>query len=119
MNKKILVIDDEEDVLKLLKMRLEGYHFDVITAADGEEGLNKSAAEKPDLIIVDVMMPKMDGYTFAREMKANPAVKDIPIIVLTAKEGLKDLFEMEGVSDYITKPYEVKDLLDKIHKNLK
>ncbi len=119
MGKKILVVDDEADVAKLLKIRLEGHQFEVVLASDGNEGLDKAEAEKPDLILLDVMMPTMDGYTFVREMKSNPNTKDIPIIVLTAKPGMKDLFEMEGARDYITKPYEIDDLLSKINKHLK
>ena len=119
MKKKILVIDDELDVSGLLKIRLEANNFDVATAADGEEGLEKAEQERPDLIILDVMMPKMDGYTFVREIRTYEHLRQIPIIILTAKEGMKDLFAIEGVCDYVNKPYEIDDLLKKIHKNMK
>lgn len=118
MNKKILVIDDEKDVVKVLKQRLKNEHFDVMTAGDGDEGLAKLQAEKPNLIVLDIMMPMMDGYTFVRQMQSKDETKHIPIIILTAKEGLQDLFQLEGIQDYLTKPYEFKDLLGKVKKYL-
>ena len=119
MAKKILVVDDEADVLKVVKKRLEDRKFEVVTALDGDEGLTKAAEEKPDLIILDVMMPKLDGYTVVRQLKTNPNTRNIPVIILTAKgSGLKDLFSVEGVEDYVTKPYDFEDLLAKVKKSL-
>src|SRR3989338_1841917 len=103
MNKKILVIDDEPEMTELLKSRLESQSYEIITAHDGEEGLEKARYEKPDLIILDVLMPKMDGYTFVRELKVEEATKGIPVIVLTAKRRMQDLFKLEGIHDYILK----------------
>lgn len=119
MGNKILLIDDDADLRNLTKIRLQAFGFDVALACDGEEGLVVADREKPELIIVDVMMPKMDGYTFVREIKTINHLKDIPIIVLTSKTGMKDLFEIEGVLEYMTKPYEVDELYQKIHKCLK
>ncbi len=117
MNKKILVIDDEVDVVKVLRKRLEDRQYDVITAFDGDEGLNKAQSEKPNMVILDVMMPTVDGYTFLRELRANPKTHETPVIVLTAKGvELKDLFVVEGACDYVTKPYEIEDLLKKVSR---
>ena len=114
--KKILVVDDEPSVLKVLKRRLESKHYDVITAEDGLEGLEKALEGKPDLIISDIMMPTMDGYTFIKKLKAKPGFSRIPVIILTAKEKMQDLFLFEGIKecDYIVKPFETEELLNKI-----
>jgi len=117
MAKKILIVDDEADVVKVLKKRLEDFQFDVVTAYDGDEGLDKVRAEKPQLVILDVMMPNVDGYTFLRELKADPATDGTPVIMLTAKgDGLRELFALEGVCGYVTKPYDVDVLLQKINQ---
>ena len=119
MQKKILVIDDEIDIVRVLKKRLEDHRFDVVTACDGDEGLEKAHTEKPDLVILDVMMPTIDGYTFLRELRANPETQVVPVIVLTAKENsLRDLFLEEGACEYVTKPYEVDELLEKIRAQI-
>ena len=114
--KKILIVDDEPSVLKVLKRRLESKDYDVLTAEDGLEGLEKALADKPDLVISDIMMPTMDGYTFIKKLKAKPALSRIPVIILTAKEKMQDLFLFEGIKecDYIVKPFETEDLLNKI-----
>ncbi len=119
MARKILVIDDEPELVKALKIRLESKGYKVAQAFDGEEGLKKIEEEKPNLIVLDIMMPAMDGYTFAREVKFRPDTKHIPIIILTAKEKMRDLFEIEGIKEYIVKPFEYEDLLDRIGKLLK
>ena len=75
--------------------------------------------EKPDVILLDIMMPKKDGYTLMRELKYKEKTNSIPVIVLSAKPGMRDLFGMEGVNDYIVKPFEDKDLLSRIKKALK
>ena len=118
MRKKILVIDDEKDIVKLLESRLKANHYEVVTAFDGEEGLEKLKKEKPDLVILDIFMPKTDGYTFVREYKTIVDVKSVPIIVLTAKERMRDLFKMEGVADYILKPFMAEELLEKVNKHI-
>ena len=124
MGKKILLIDDEEDILTTVSARLESGGFTVISAKDGEEGLDLFTKEKPDLILLDVMLPGMGGYQMLQKLKEKTkqhGVKRIkpPVIILTAKgEGVKDLFEMEGITDYIVKPFESKDLLNRIKKAL-
>jgi DNA-binding response OmpR family regulator len=114
MPKKILVIDDEPDILTILESRLKANRYEVVTASDGEEGLKKLEKETPDLVILDILMPKTDGYTFVREFKTIVDLRSVPIIVLTAKEMMRDLFQMEGVADYIVKPFVAEELIEKV-----
>jgi len=103
-SKKILIIDDEPNIVLLIKTRLELNQYKAIKAYDGEEGLMQARREKPDLIIVDVMMPKIGGYDFVKHVKGDENIKHIPIIVLTAKEQMRDLFEAEGVLTNLIMP---------------
>ena len=116
--KKILLIDDDLDLLEVIKTILETNDYGVVTASDGERGLEKAKSEKPDLILLDILMPKMDGYTFMRRMKTNEAIRDIPVIVVSGKTKMKDLFKIEGVRDYLVKPYDSEQLLGLIKKYL-
>ncbi|MBI4387827.1 MAG: response regulator [Candidatus Omnitrophica bacterium] len=118
MAKKILMIDDDADVRSLIKIRLEANGFNIILASDGDEGLKAIEKEKPDLVIVDIRMPKMDGYTLVREIKSRSSTGSVPIMILTSHAGMKDLFAAEGIEDYITKPFDPDELLQKIHKRL-
>ena len=122
-NKKILVIDDDLLNTKLVKEILEKNNYEVITATDGQDGLEKTESEQPDLIILDIIMPKMDGYTFlreirAKEIKASQKRQPIPIVVLTGSAQMSDLFQLEGIKDYIVKPFKPEVLLDKVRHNL-
>src|SRR3989339_345444 len=94
-DKKILVVDDEPDVVKLLKVRLEASGYAVIEAYDGQEGLDKAHNEMPDLIILDLMLPKLNGYQVCRMLKFDEDYKNIPIIILTGRDGEVDR-EMGG-----------------------
>lgn len=114
--KKILVVDDEPHIVETLKDRLEFAGYTIVTACDGEEGLKKAKEEKPDLILLDILMPKIDGYNFLRILKLDEDIKDIPVIMLTAKADMKGLFAPEGIVGYVTKPFDQKELLDKIEK---
>ena len=116
MAKKILVIDDDPTLIKLLQPFLESHGFSVAAAVDGEDGIAKLKAEKPDLIVLDVQMPRMNGYTFIFEMKKLSGTKSIPIIVLTAKEGMAEIFKVEGVKEYLTKPFKPEVLLNHVNK---
>ncbi|MFC1593785.1 response regulator [Candidatus Omnitrophota bacterium] len=123
MGKKILIVDDDVNLIKMMKPRLEANNFEVVTAHDGEEGLSKLESEKPDLLILDIVMPKVDGYTFlkemkSRQMKAVEPIQPIPVIVLTGQEKMQDLFEIEGIKEYVVKPFEGSALLEKIKKHL-
>jgi len=118
MKKKILVVDDSLDILDIIRTLLESSDYEVITASDGEQGMEKTKSTKPDLIILDVMMPKMDGYTFIKTKKCDQDIKDIPVIILTGKSEMADLFMVEGVGDYLIKPFDHKVLLGLVAKHL-
>ena len=112
--KKILVIDNDPKILELVKARLEANQYQVVSATDGEEGLSKAESERPDLVIADIKMPKVDGYTFVRQFKKDESNKKVPIIILTGYANMKDLFAVEGIDDYLVKPFEAETLLKKI-----
>lgn len=115
--KKILAIDDERDLIASLQLRLESTgEWEVITAYDGADGLDKARQESPALILLDVVMPKMNGFQVCREIKADPALQHIPVILLTAKAQASDRFwGAEVKADaYITKPFDIDDLLEKM-----
>lgn len=116
MSKKILLVDDDPTLIKIVKPFLESHDFQVLVANDGEEGISKAKEALPDLIILDVQMPKMNGYTFIFELKKIPNSNAIPIIVLTAKEGMAEIFKVEGVKEYIVKPAKPDVLLTAIKK---
>ena len=122
MNKKrILLVDDEEDMVFAVKMQLEAFGFEVLTASDGQEGLNKARRENPDLIILDVMLPKLYGYNVCRMLKFDSKYKHIPVILFTSrvqKEDQKIGLEV-GADAYINKPFDPQVLLDKIEGLLK
>ena len=113
----VLVIDDDPVILELLRVNFEIEGFDVITAVDGEEGLEQAQALRPDVVISDIMMPRRDGLQLLGDLKADPDTEDLPVILLSAKaqkaevqEGL-DL----GADDYITKPFDPIKLIDRLN----
>jgi CheY-like chemotaxis protein len=114
--KKILVIDDDLEIVELAKNRLEAHHYEVLTANDGAQGLALAKTQSPDLIILDVVMPNMDGYTFVQEIKLIDGLKKIPIMIVTAKTDMQDLFLNEGVSCCLTKPFKTELFLEKVHQ---
>jgi len=120
MARKILVVDDETELLKAISILLKTSGYEVITAQDGQEGLEKAKSLSPDLIVLDVLMPKMDGYEVCRMLKFDEKYKSIPIIMLTAKvqDIDKAMGKKVGADDYLTKPFETRDLVDKIKKHL-
>jgi CheY-like chemotaxis protein len=95
-------------------LELNGYQ--VVLAHNGRDGIVKAREERPNLIISDVMMPIMDGYTMLKEMKFDPQLKNIPVIMLTAKEGLSDLCEIEGAVQFLVKPFDLTTLLEVVGK---
>lgn len=119
--KKILVVDDEEDMQKLLKIRLEQENFIVITAGDGEKGVKAAELEMPDLVILDIMMPNMDGYSCLKEIRKIQKIKDTPVLMLSGKEEekIRDLFAFQKISGYVEKPFELDNLVSKIKEILK
>lgn len=115
---KVLLVDDEEKLIVNVKIFLEMNGFAVVTASDGEEGLAKLKSEKPDIVVTDVMMPGMDGFTMLKEIRMNDQYRDIPIIMLTAKESISDLYELEGANEFLPKPFEMGKLITAINKHL-
>ena len=116
---KILVVDDEEDIPQVVTITLEAHGHDVQSAKDGKKALDMVAKHHPDLIVLDVMMPKMNGLQVVEALHADAETKDIPILMLTAttQYALKpDEYwrERVGVQDYITKPFEPRDLLNRV-----
>lgn len=117
---RILIVEDTGFVLKALKTRLEASGYKVISASDGEEGLRKAREGKPDLILLDLMLPKLDGYKLCRLIKFDEEYEHIPIIMLTARNEAesKNLGQEVGADAYITKPYNFSQLLTTIQKLL-
>ncbi|MFO3796084.1 MAG: response regulator transcription factor, partial [Anaerolineales bacterium] len=106
MAEKILIVDDDADTLRLVGLMLQRQGYEVIVASDGPQALQKAEEEEPDLILLDVMMPGMDGYEVARRLRANPITASTPILMFTAKAQIDDKlvgFE-SGADDYLTKP---------------
>jgi len=118
--KKILLVDDETDLRTVVKMRLEVEGYKVIIGSNGKDCLERAQEEMPDLIILDIMMPVMDGYTALKHLKENPELSEIPVIMFSIKEKVKmeGLFITDMVEDYIEKPFETEDLIVKIKRIL-
>lgn len=116
---KILVVDDDVDLVAVMKGTLESKLYDVIVAYNGQEGLEKAKREKPDLIILDIMMPVMDGFNFADSFNKDPSISKIPVIALTSfSESLGQPFPFQ-VSEYVMKPLKPKNLIAKVEEYLK
>jgi two-component system alkaline phosphatase synthesis response regulator PhoP len=117
---KILVVDDEIYIVHILDFSLGVEGYDVMTALDGEQALAKVEQDRPDLIVLDIMMPKLDGYETCKALKSAPETRDIPIILLSAKGRNVDQkvgFEV-GADDYITKPFSPRKLVERINSIL-
>jgi len=113
--KTIMVVDDNPDIITIVKTILEGKGYNVLSASSGPELLNMLKNQKPDLIILDIMMPEMDGYTVNARLTENDATRRIPVIILTAKGQMRDVFEMaSNVAFYMEKPFDPKHLREKI-----
>lgn len=113
MPKKILAVDDEKHIVRLVQVNLERAGYEVVTAYDGKEALDKVRDENPDLVVLDVMMPYMDGFEVLQTLRRNPETRDIPVIMLTAKAQDADVFKgwQSGVDCYLTKPFNPMELL--------
>lgn len=113
MAKKILVVDDERHIVRLVEVNLARAGYDVSVAYDGVEALEVFAKEKPDMVVLDVMMPRMDGFEVLKKLQADPNSQDVPVIMLTAKAQDADIFRgwSSGVSSYLTKPFNPRELL--------
>ena len=118
-SKKVLIADDEEQLALALKIRLQSQGYEVTTVNNGQQAVERAIQEQPDLIILDVLMPVMDGYSCLRELNTRFGRGKIPVIILTARERMKDLFELEGVEDYVVKPFDHEDLLIRVDRVFK
>jgi len=123
MAKKILAVDDEKAIVRLVQVNLEREGYQVVTAYDGREALENVASERPDLDVLDVMMPYMDGFEVLQQLKKDPETRDIPVIMLTAKAQDADVFRgwQSGVDCYLTKPFnpmELKAFVKRVFKSI-
>jgi CheY-like chemotaxis protein len=114
--KRILIVEDNPDMLKLLSLELDRMGFEAITARDGIECVERALSDKPDLVLLDILMPGMDGRETARALRSNPRTKDIPIIAATALSAQSDLNSClkAGCNDCLVKPFTYKDLEEKL-----
>ena len=121
MTKSILVVEDQEDNRQILRDLLGASDYEMVEAETGQEAIDAVAKKKPDLILMDIQLPVMDGYEATRRIKANPDWKSIPIIVVTsyALSGDAEKARAAGCDDYVTKPYSPRQLLAKIREYLK
>ena len=116
--KKILIVDDEQDIVESLKFVLETEGYECYSAFNGEDGLKSAKEIIPDLIILDIMMPKINGYKISRLLKFDNKYKDIPILMVTARSQDEDklIGEETGVDEYITKPFELDEIVKKVEE---
>jgi len=117
--KQILIVDDEQQLALAIKIRLQSHGFQAETAGDGRQALEQIEQRRPDLIILDILMPVMDGYSCLREINRRYGRGKLPIVILTARDRMKDLFELEGIEDYVVKPFDHEDLLVRIDRIFK
>lgn len=117
---RILIVDDEPDIVEALQVRLEQENYECLTACDGNGGLELARVQKPDLIILDIMLPNLDGYKVCRLLKFQKELQRIPIIMLTARDKVEDrlLGEQTGADYYMTKPFSMDELVATIKQFL-
>ena len=118
---RILIVDDEADLVSVLRIGLEIEGFEVLSASDGEEGLRKAREEKPDLVVLDLMLPKLDGYRVCRALKFDERYRGLPIVILSARSGEQDrrlAFDM-GADAFVSKPYDMAALVKLIRARLR
>jgi len=121
MAHKILLVDDDKGIVEVIKNVLLGQNYEIVTAFDGKEGLEKVQSEDPDLIVLDIRMPSMNGYEFMRTIRSERSNSDkpmIPVIILTAKEKMEEIFKLEGAKGYLVKPVDPVKLTQKIEECL-
>ena len=122
MSKKVLVVDDNEGTLEQMTLILEKNGYVVTTAKNGQEGYDQTLAAPPDVILLDIMMPVMDGLTMNKQLKANPKTAAIPVIIVSARSGMAPMFEMETgakVQGYLVKPVRSKVLIQTLEELFK
>lgn len=117
---KILIVDDEPDIVETLSFMLQARNFDVVTASDGLEALSKVKSERPDLVLLDIMMPGMDGYEVCIKLKTDKETKNIPVVMLTARGENEAVIRAHkaGANDYIVKPFTLPTLVNKLNRLL-
>lgn len=120
MAKQVLLVEDYANVVEILKMRLEAAGFQVLTASDGQQGLNMARSHKPDLIILDIMLPKLNGYKVCRFLKFDAKYRHIPIFMLTSrsKKSDEEIGRQTGADEYILKPYDPKKMMTLVFRYL-
>lgn len=117
MEKKILIVDDEPDLMSIARFRLEKSGFKVISAVNGKEALEMTAKERPDLILLDLRLPLLNGTDVCLQLKRDDKLKNIPVILFTAStDKIADKVMACGAQDYILKPFSAEDLIEKINK---
>jgi len=116
---RILVAEDDPDVLRMLEHVMKALG-DVVTAFDGQDAFEKAKAGRPDVVVTDVMMPRMDGFTLAKQLKATPGLDTVPVVMLTARTGPRDVIAgiNAGARFYVTKPFKTEELVAKVRKAL-
>jgi DNA-binding response OmpR family regulator len=114
---RMLVVDDDPVILKLLRISFEMEGFEVLSAADGQEGLERARSDHPDVVLSDIMMPRLDGLQLLAELKADPTTADLPVVLLSAKAQNAEVREglAMGADDYVTKPFDPLELLDRVN----
>lgn len=117
---KILIVDDEPDLVQTLQDRLEMNGYGIVTAGNGREGLERAVKEKPDIILLDVIMPIMDGLQMLEALRKHPESKHCAVIMLTARSQQQDIVRAKtcGVEDYVVKPFDLSELIEKIENVL-
>ena len=118
MKQKILLVDDAREILDLMQAMLEGQGYEVVVAINGVEGLAKAKAERPHLIIADVLMPEMDGYLFFKELRKDPGTERIPVLIITARAKMEDSFRAIGVDGFLVKPIDANKLFSAVAREL-
>ncbi|HEV2471281.1 MAG TPA: response regulator [Chthonomonadales bacterium] len=119
--KKILAVDDERHIVRLVQVNLERAGYQVVTAFDGKEALEKVESEQPDMVVLDVMMPYMDGFEVLQQLRKNPMTRDLPVIMLTAKAQDADVFRgwQMNCDCYLTKPFNPMELISFVRRIFK
>ena len=114
--KKILIVDDEPNIVRTIADRLKMSNFDVVTACDGKQGIDRAVQETPDLILLDIAMPNLDGCAMLERLRTIDQIKETPVIMLTARTSAEDVAKAfrAGAADYVVKPFDLVALLDKI-----
>ena len=118
MPKKILMVEDEPDIREAVQASLQSRGYQVILAADGEEGLRKLKSEKPDLVLLDIVMPKLDGWQVLKAIRDDAATRELPVLMLTANRETSALIEsqFQKATDYLMKPFDIEKLLRFINR---